>query len=94
MIPDKEKQVIVFLHGWATDKSIWANQVDFFKDNYNVIPLDLRGYGANPYEPAQNLLEAMADDVAKGKEAGFDDYLTKPIQIKEFMEVLKRYLEQ
>ena len=35
---------------------------------------------------------AMADDVAKGEEAGFDDYLTKPIQIKSFLEVLQRYL--
>ncbi len=35
---------------------------------------------------------AMASDVARGEAAGFDDYLTKPMQIKAFLEVLKRYL--
>ncbi len=36
---------------------------------------------------------AMADDVARGEEAGFDDYLTKPIQIKPFLEMLQHYLD-
>lgn len=35
---------------------------------------------------------AMSDEVEKGKQAGFDGYLTKPLQVKEFMAVLRGYL--
>ncbi len=35
---------------------------------------------------------AMAEDIEKGREAGFDDYLTKPINVKQFYAVLERYL--
>jgi CheY-like chemotaxis protein len=36
---------------------------------------------------------AMPRDVARGLEAGFFRYLTKPIQIKEFMDTLNVALE-
>jgi CheY-like chemotaxis protein len=36
---------------------------------------------------------AMPQDIAKGLEAGFFRYLTKPIKIKEFMETLNAALE-
>ena len=32
---------------------------------------------------------AMADDLRKGEEAGFNGYLTKPINVKEFFSVLE-----
>ena len=35
---------------------------------------------------------AMADDIARGEAAGFDDYLTKPIKVKPFLEVLQHHL--
>jgi CheY-like chemotaxis protein len=35
---------------------------------------------------------AMHSDVRKGKGAGFDDYLTKPINIAELTNTLKKYL--
>jgi PAS domain S-box-containing protein len=35
---------------------------------------------------------AMADDLRKGEEAGFNGYLTKPINVKEFFGVLERQL--
>jgi CheY-like chemotaxis protein len=37
---------------------------------------------------------AMPRDIEKGLEAGFFSYLTKPIKVKEFMEVLDSALEQ
>tara|TARA_R110002167_G_scaffold13915_4_gene57106 strand:+ start:977 stop:4000 length:3024 start_codon:yes stop_codon:yes gene_type:complete len=37
---------------------------------------------------------AMTRDIRKGKEAGFFDYLTKPIRVNEFMTALKLALEQ
>lgn len=35
---------------------------------------------------------AMADDLQRGEAAGFDDYLTKPINVKEFFRVLEQML--
>ncbi len=59
---------------------------------YEVVR-QLRAMAATKDTPVVALTaNAMADDVARGKEAGFDDYLTKPIQIKAFLEVLQRHL--
>jgi DNA-binding response OmpR family regulator len=35
----------------------------------------------------------MARDIARGLEAGFFSYLTKPIKVQEFMETLNAALE-
>ena len=35
---------------------------------------------------------AMPADIERGSEAGFDEYLTKPLNIKEFLKMLDRYL--
>lgn len=36
---------IVLIHGWACDKSYWNKQIDYFKNNYKVIAIDLGGHG-------------------------------------------------
>ncbi len=38
-------EVLVFLHGWPVNSSLWKNQVDFFKDRYKVITFDWLGFG-------------------------------------------------
>lgn len=35
---------------------------------------------------------AMVEDVEKGQLAGFDEYLTKPINISDFFMIVERYL--
>lgn len=35
---------------------------------------------------------ALPEDIHRGKAAGFDDYLTKPLKLKHFFQVLDRYL--
>lgn len=35
---------------------------------------------------------AMADDIEEGRAAGFDEYLTKPLNIREFLTVVQRFL--
>ncbi|KPP97661.1 PAS domain-containing hybrid sensor histidine kinase/response regulator [Marinobacter sp. HL-58] len=37
---------------------------------------------------------ALPEEVERGKAAGFDDYLTKPIRMNQFFEVLDQYLPQ
>lgn len=37
---------------------------------------------------------AMSHDIRRGKRAGFDDYLTKPLDVENFLSVVDRYLTQ
>ena len=57
---------IVCLHNAGADSSIWEYQTDFFKSNFQVIVLDLPGYGKSdrprvPYtlEYYQQILDAF-----------------------------------
>ena len=40
-----EGPAIVFVHGMTHDATAWAGQVDAFKDDYQVVALDLPGHG-------------------------------------------------
>lgn len=35
---------------------------------------------------------ALPEEIQRGKAAGFDDYLTKPIKMNQFFEVMDQYL--
>jgi len=37
--------VIIFIHGFPFNKSMWKNQLEALKDNYRVIAYDVRGHG-------------------------------------------------
>jgi len=37
--------VIIFIHGFPLNKSMWENQEKALKDNYRVITYDIRGHG-------------------------------------------------
>ena len=43
----KGDTVLLFVHGWGINKSYWEDQVNFFKDKYRVITVDLPGYGVS-----------------------------------------------
>ncbi len=46
LIKNSESQkTLIFLHGWAELNKIWREQVDYFKDTYQILTLDLRGFG-------------------------------------------------
>jgi pimeloyl-ACP methyl ester carboxylesterase len=36
---------IILVHGWANDRTIWDGQIDHFSDSYQVIAVDLPGFG-------------------------------------------------
>jgi pimeloyl-ACP methyl ester carboxylesterase len=40
-------RTVVFIHGWALNKSIWDEQVSVFSKRYRVIRYDSPGYGAS-----------------------------------------------
>ena len=53
--PD-EGPVIIFIHGFPLNKSMWNKQVDALKTNYRVISYDIRGHGMAFEMQAQELL--------------------------------------
>jgi len=79
------------------------------KHRPDVILMDINLPGINGFDALAILLSdpltanipvlaisanAMPRDIRRGKEAGFVDYLTKPIRVNEFMVALARALEQ
>jgi pimeloyl-ACP methyl ester carboxylesterase len=60
--------VIVFLHGFPLDHSLWRHQLDFFSTRYRCIAPDLRGFGASselqkPAQPTPLTVDTFADDI-------------------------------
>jgi pimeloyl-ACP methyl ester carboxylesterase len=60
--------LIIFLHGFPLDHSIWRHQLDFFSTRYRCIAPDLRGFGGTtelvkPDKPAVVTIDTFADDV-------------------------------
>jgi pimeloyl-ACP methyl ester carboxylesterase len=41
----EDAPVIIFIHGFPFNKSMWDKQVEALKDNYRVIAYDIRGHG-------------------------------------------------
>lgn len=74
-----------------------------------LILSDIHFLGMNGYEglvqlkadPRTSIIPVWAisafvleEDIRKGKEAGFEQYITKPIQIARFAKLLEAYIEQ
>jgi pimeloyl-ACP methyl ester carboxylesterase len=41
----KSDTTLLFVHGWAINKSYWSNQVAYFGKRYRVVTIDLPGFG-------------------------------------------------
>lgn len=52
-----EKNPIVFIHGVGLNSEMWEPQVNFFKDDYNVITYDLPGHGNTPLKKGKLQLD-------------------------------------
>jgi two-component system cell cycle response regulator DivK len=61
------------------------------RDGYELLA-DLRNRGGRPLKVVALTAHAYDSDRARALEAGFDGYITKPIDIHEFPEQLKTYL--
>lgn len=67
------KQKLLFLHGWGVDRRIWRQQYKYFKDNYQVMILDLPGHGNSSFEMTS--LTEMAHDIREVLvHAGFSQF--------------------
>jgi pimeloyl-ACP methyl ester carboxylesterase len=56
---------IVFLHGFAESRAIWADFTHNFPAEYQVLALDLLGHGANVHDNHDYTMEAQARYVAE-----------------------------
>jgi pimeloyl-ACP methyl ester carboxylesterase len=55
---------LVFVHGWALNRSYWKDQMDEFDDSYRVVAIDLGGHGGSGLNRTEWTTEAFAADVA------------------------------
>jgi pimeloyl-ACP methyl ester carboxylesterase len=60
--------LIVFLHGFPCDHSLWRYQLDYFSTRYRCLAPDLRGFGgttelSKPDAAAALTIDTFADDV-------------------------------
>lgn len=60
----KEKRALVFLHGITMSGAVWACTMNYLKDDFYCIAIDLRGHGrsSKPY-PADYSFDAHVADV-------------------------------
>ncbi len=59
-----EKPAVVFSHGLLFGSGVWANQVEFFKDNYRVITYDHRGQGQSEVSASGYDMDSVTADAA------------------------------
>lgn len=56
--------VVVLLHGYPFNRSLWRDQMAVLQQNYRVIVPDLRGHGGSAILPGPSTMELMAGDIA------------------------------
>jgi 3-oxoadipate enol-lactonase len=55
--------VIIFIHGFPLNKSIWDNQMDALKEHYRVIAYDIRGHGNSDAGNEDFSIELFVNDL-------------------------------
>ena len=56
--------VVLLVHGFPLDHSMWNAQIEAFAEQYRVIAVDLRGFGQSPVVGGTTDMQLMADDLA------------------------------
>ncbi len=59
-----EKPTLVFIHGWGNNRSIWDGQMEFFLEKYQVIAVDLPGYGTSGHNREEWSMSNFGKDIA------------------------------
>ena len=60
--PD-DAPVIIFIHGFPLNKSMWDMQVETLKENYRVITYDIRGHGNSDPGMDEFFIELFVNDL-------------------------------
>ncbi len=59
-----EGPVVLMLHGFPFDRSMWRGQVEKLSEDFRVIAPDLRGHGETPPTREPSTMEELAEDLA------------------------------
>ena len=51
----KKQPTLLFIHGWATDRWVWTQQINEFKNVYRCCNMNLPGHGGNEKWDKPNL---------------------------------------
>ena len=54
---------IIFVHGWANDKTIWNAQMKYFSKKYTSVAIDVAGFGKSGNNRKDWTIEAFSEDV-------------------------------
>jgi pimeloyl-ACP methyl ester carboxylesterase len=57
-------RVLLFVHGFPLDHTMWRHQIDEFSRSYRVIAPDLRGFGQSSLGEGEITMRRYADDLA------------------------------
>ena len=55
--------ILLFVHGWLCDHSVWQPQIDHFSEDHLVVWLDLAGHGGSTANRRQFTMVSFAQDV-------------------------------
>ena len=56
--------VVLMLHGFPFDRSMWRGQVEKLSEDFRVIAPDFRGHGETPPTREPSTMEELAEDLA------------------------------
>lgn len=56
----KGEPTLVFVHGWCINSGYWDKQVDYFKDKYRIVTIDLAGHGKSTTAPKEITVSQLA----------------------------------
>ncbi len=62
---DEHAPVIVFVHGFPLNKSMWNNQTEVLRNKYRVITYDVRGYGNSEEGTEELTIDLFASDLKR-----------------------------
>ena len=60
----KGEPVIILVHGWSNTKSIWKTQVSHFSKKYQVIAVDLPGFGKSGNNRSEWTIASYGEDIS------------------------------
>lgn len=59
----KGNDTLVFIHSYLWDKTMWEPQINYFKDKYRCVSIDLVGHGDSKAKPDEISFEKIAKDI-------------------------------